>query len=394
MPYPRAAQVARLARHVGQRPLEIVCLAPSGNHTIQIKDSDGIDLIRIPRSFPIRILERLLGARRARALQEYDVKYLWWRIAARRISALKITSDDVLVSFGQPMVDHLAGLLIKQRTGVRWIAHFSDPWAGNPFDPNASAEQRNELRVLEAADLAVFTSAETVDLVYAGYHSALRAKARVLPHAFDPSLYPSAQPSNAGICVRYVGNLFPGRGPEPLFQALSLISEQSPSALHDVRFEFIGDVAAAFKELPLLNSLPSGCVTFRSRVPYQESLSLMSSSDLLLNIDAPAEQSVFLPSKLVDYVGSGKPILSVSPPGASASLVSSLGGWVANPLQPDEIASQLMKALTFVKDRPVQWGSAAVRAQYEATTVAARFEQMIAELMLGDHSEFRLGEAT
>jgi hypothetical protein len=43
-------------------------------------------------------------------------------------------------------------------------------------------------------------------------------------------------------------------------------------------------------------------------VGYQESLKLMSEADALLVIDAPADQSVFLPSKLIDYIGAGRPI--------------------------------------------------------------------------------------
>ena len=86
MPYPRATQVARLAAHVKSRPLEIYCLAPSGDRPVPSRDpSSGIDLVRIPRSLPTRILERVFSERRHRTLQEYDVRYFWWRRAARHI---------------------------------------------------------------------------------------------------------------------------------------------------------------------------------------------------------------------------------------------------------------------------------------------------------------------
>lgn len=380
MPYPRATQVARLAAHTKIRPLEIYCLAPSGDQIIRSSDPSGIDLIRIPRTLPTRIAERLFASRRHRTFQEYDVKYLWWRQAARQIVRQRPTGDDVLVTFGQPMVDHLAGLEIKRKTGVRWVAHFSDPWADNPFDPDAKDWSASEAAVLESADMAIFTSQETVDLVFSKYPDAWRLKAKVLPHAFDASLY-QERPKSEQITVRYLGNLFAGRGPEPLFEALVILQDRSPEQLNGVRFEFIGEATRGLDAHPLMSTLPSRCVSFLPKVTYLESLALMKSADLLLNIDAPASISVFLPSKLIDYVGADRPIFGITPPGTAAKLIGDLGGWVADPAQPDQIAEQLSIALAYVARRQNgPWGNAALRATYEAGAVATSFEQMIAQL--------------
>jgi glycosyltransferase involved in cell wall biosynthesis len=287
----------------------------------------------------------------------------------------------VLVTFGQPMMDHLAGLTIKRRTGVRWIAHFSDPWADNPFDPRAGDWLESEAAVLESADLAIFTSQETVDLVYAKHPRAWRARARVLPHAYDASLYPEAAGENDYITVRYLGNLFAGRGPEPLFKALSILNKRSPEILTRVRFEFIGETPSSGATNPLLSQLPPQCVKFLPRVGYLQSLSLAKSADLLLNIDAPATTSVFLPSKLIDYVGAERPIFGISPPGTAATLINSLGGWVADPTQPEQIASKLSAALAYVAQRQIEpQYNAAIRSTYEVSVVSASFERMIAQL--------------
>jgi glycosyltransferase involved in cell wall biosynthesis len=383
MRYPRATQVARLAAHIKNRPLEIYCLALTGDRVDQSTEpSKAFDLVRIPRSFPARTLERLFARRRHRTLQEYDVRYFWWRKAARYIGGTHPSSHDVLVTFGQPMVDHLAGLTIRRKTGVRWIAHFSDPWADNPFDPNAGKWLTSEAAVLESVDLAIFTSQETVDLVYAKYPNGWRSKARVLPHAFDPSLYPQAARKNDDIIVRYLGNLYADRGPEPLLEALAILNNRSPGTLRRVRFEIIGEAPSNSANHPLITQLPPQCVKFLPRVDYLRSLTLAKSADLLLNIDAPATTSVFLPSKLIDYVGAGRPIFGITPPGTAFRLINSLGGWVADPAQPEQIANQLSTALAYVAQRQVgPWGNAAVRGLYDANAVAASFERMIAQLI-------------
>jgi glycosyltransferase involved in cell wall biosynthesis len=382
MPYPRATQVARLAAHVRYRPLKIFCLNPEGADLLRGTQSPyGIDLVRMPRTAPTRMLERLFESRRHRTLGEYDLKYFWWRGAARLIIREQPTSEDVLVTFGQPMVDHLAGLTIKQRTGVRWIAHFSDPWVDNPFDPKARDWRTSEEAVLQAADLTIFTSQETVDLVYAKYPVGWRAKAQVLPHAYDASLYPKDSSENDRLTVRYLGNFFEGRGPEPLLQALTILRDRSPDVIDRTRFEFIGDAPPSFRNHPLVTQLGPECVQFLPRVDYRQSLALAKASDLLLNVDAPADISVFLPSKLVDYVGAGKPIFGITPPGTASRLIRDLGGWVANPTDPSEIAGQLACALAYVeRHRNASWGNAEIKARYEASTVARRFEQLVEEL--------------
>lgn len=392
MPYPRATQVARLAAHMKIRPLEIYCLAPTSDQLMRLRDpSDEVDVVRIPRSLPTRILERVFEKRRHRTLQEYDVRHLWWRQAAGHVIRTRPSDDDVLVTFGQPMTDHLAGLRIKRKTGVRWLAHFSDPWADNPFDPRAKGWLASEAAVLQSADLAVFTSQETIDLVYAKHPEAWRAKARVLPHAYDASLYPQAGGKNDHVTVRYLGNLFAGRGPEPLFEALVILQSRSSELLRRVRFEFIGEAPMDLGNSPLLAQLPSQCIKFLPKVSYRQSLALAKSADLLLNIDAAAATSVFLPSKLIDYVGAGRPIFGITPTGTAAKLIQSLGGWVADPTQPEQIANQLSMALACVEQRPAvePWGNAAVQVTYEASAVAASFERMLTELMNERNAVYR-----
>lgn len=385
MAYPRAAQVQRLAAHVKRRPLEIVCLAPEGDHRLQSHEpSSAVDLVRIPRALPTRILERILPARKRSALREYDVRYLWWRLAARHLLKRRPSADDVLVTFGQPMVDHLAGLAVKKCTGVRWIAHFSDPWADNPFDPKANTKRNLERSVIEAADRVVFTSEETVDLVMSKYPETFRRKVAVLPHSFDPRVYPDVQPTGPFTIVRYLGNLFAGRGPDALLQALTIMQDRSTALLENVRFEFIGDTAEAARNHPLLSGLPPQCIRFCPKVSYADAMALMASADLLLNIDAPANLSVFLPSKLVEYVGAARPIFGITPEGTAKRLIEGVGGWTADPINIAQIADNLARALSNVmRFRETKWGNADVRQRYAASNVAAAFEDIVDVVVAG-----------
>ncbi len=298
-------------------------------------------------------------------------------------------SPDALVTFGAPMSDHLIGLELKKRYRWPWAAHFSDPWVDNPFSNydtltralNASLERR----VAKGADRLIFTSQETLELVMAKYPEVFKEKARVLPHAFDPELF-GARPEklDSKLTIRYLGDLYGRRTPGPLFDALSRLLVADAAALADTRFELIGPTYDLQLEKLGLGNLPEGLVAVKDPVTYRESLSLMASADGLLVIDAPAEKSVFLPSKLIDYVGAGRPVLGLTPPGTSAALINQLGGWVARPDDVEGMAVAIKNFLAYLRSNRNQgtpWGLPGVQSQYEASRVALAFEAILREMI-------------
>jgi len=299
------------------------------------------------------------------------------RAIADELEARKFR-PDVLLTFGVPMSDHMLGLRLKPKLDVSWIAHFSDPWLDNAFHRHNVlsnlVNRRLERSVIAAADRLIFTSDETLDLVMSKYPPTWRAKARVLPHSFDPALYPVPSPDIRGPVLRYLGNFYGHRSPVPLFRALSAILTEEPALLEGVRVELIGQMPQRMREHATLRALPAGLVQLIDTVPYSRSLQLMSDADLLLVIDGPDDLSVFLPSKLIEYLGSGTPIFGIVPPGTSARLLARVGAEVADPRQPSEVARGLRQALRLVHRRRSAaerqvWGDDAVRAEFHVDKV-------------------------
>lgn len=397
--YPRSGQVARLLKHL-RFNTALVCADEEGARLDPTLEPDAESrlraCIRVP--FPPVGLRRHAYHIAARLHLPVwgkvpDAFTSWGRPALTAVNDFACANDyrpDLVASFGQPMSDHLIGLKLKRLYGVPWAAHFSDPWVDNPFDVRDRLSRRVNLslerRVMETADLLVFTSEETVELVMRKYPAAWKRKARVLPHSFDPLLYPQNVECNTGeTVVRYTGEFYGRRTPRPLVETLRSILSGAPRLLEGVRFELIGQVSEGARAESGLESLPEGLVTTRPPVSYSESLALAARADGLLIIDAPAERSVFLPSKLIDYVGAARPVLGLTPPGASANLIARLGGWTADPSDAaamrratEEFLSHLTKARCSPR---TPWGEPSVRAQYEARAVADSFESMLGELL-------------
>jgi hypothetical protein len=398
---PRSVQVARLLRYTTTASTVMVCADEAGGHKDATLESGAEDFLS--ECLRVPFAQRKWRRQVSRVASRFELplwnrapdQYRSWK--PRAIGSIEDFlrrtryKPDVLVTFGQPMSDHLIGLELHRRYGWPWVAHFSDPWVDNPFGRFDSLTKRFnaalERKVMGAATRLVFTSEETLELIMKKYTRGYYSKARVLPHSFDPRWYDDAASStiNSKITVRHLGELYGRRSPKPLFDALRLLHSSEPASLSDVRFELIGAVEESVLKASGFHHLPEGLVVIKPPVSYQESLSLMVEADGLLVIDAPMERSVFLPSKLIDYIGAARPILGITPQGTSATLIHQLGGLLAEPTEIKTIAqvmAEFLSSLRLNRARGISpWGDAVVRNRYEAEIVGLNFRNMLAELV-------------
>jgi len=385
MLYPQAIQIGRLLAHS-----RLSISAISGG---DIVDEAGFGRSVQHHVIPFELEPKgMLHSIGVRGLPFYgtipDVYRAWTDLAFEAISNIfeQQGRPDLIATFGEPMSDHLLGVRLKRKFNLPWLAHFSDPWSDNPFrglQPLSKFVNRMlERRVLEHADSAVFTSEETVNLVYRKYESSLRERSSVLSHAFDPGSYGDAEKAEAGpIILRYIGNFYGHRSPRPLINALGYIARHAPHVLSDVRVELVGGMPPRMLRSSEWKSLPVGLLVARGSVSYAESLHLMKTSDILLTIDAPAQKSVFFPSKLADYIGAGKRLVGIVPPGAAARIIEHCGGRSISPTDrvPDvaDVLTSEIEAVRLQRKSHVSKSSfAGDAARYDIANVAPVFDAL------------------
>lgn len=397
---PRAVQVARLLRHTSLSTSLICADYDQPNERMDhLRISPAAEFlencVRVPFS---ETWWQSLSSRLAHRLDllltdKQPDRFMNWKPAVlKAVESLLRKGDppEALVTFGSPMSDHVIGLELKKRFGWPWLAHFSDPWVDNIFkNYNWLTRSMNlslERQVVESADRLIFTSSETVDLIMAKYSPSLRSKARLLPHAFEPGSYQLLPiGSDSRIVIRYIGDMYGRRTPEPLFSALKSILVSEPRLLDDVSFEFVGSMHDLKVSQMGFTDLPQGLVDFQPTVGYAESLDLMTSADGLLVIDAPAAESVFLPSKLIDYIGAGRPVLGITPPGTATRLITELGGWVCDPAEGAQTQKAVTDFIHFIRNQKRAgkrcWGHQTVRERFDAAVVGKKFEEIVDELL-------------
>ena len=273
----------------------------------------------------------------------------------------------------------------KARRNVRWLAQFSDPWAGNPLEVNRLIKfwnERNEPRAVNAADFIVHSSRYSLDLMLKNHPEAYRHKTDVIPHAYDEALFPQRPKAlNDKILLRYVGVLYGRRSPEPLFHALASLFVRRPDLRGKLCVELIGLTPPEMLKTSAALSLPAGTIRTVGSVPFVESVEKMYDADILVLIEANIRQNLFLPSKLSDYVGARTPIVGLVPPGGSEDAFKQLGCWHARPDDIDGISQAIEGAVVHVTNCPDdQWCNESYRDTFSGIQVASRFTDIIARL--------------
>jgi glycosyltransferase involved in cell wall biosynthesis len=360
--YPRSLQISRLLKALDERGWrsKVVTVLPDA-------DPGALQDIALARLYAGRYQVHTVDSREAhlrsplwrrvwrRVVRHHDdVAMENWRRRAERALREELARDryDALVTFAQPWVDHLIGLRIKKTApSLPWIAHFSDPWFDSPYLHFADARnkrlvRRQEQRVIEAADTVVFVTRQTADLVMAKYPTAWRSKVSVVGHGYDEDILQLLRPTRPNpdkFRVVHTGSFYGNRGPQVVLDALSELS-LDPAIRRQLAVDFIGYLGAESVSLAENNKL-NDIVRFHGRKGYVESLQAAVDAHLLLLIDAPAENSVFLPSKIADYVLLRRPILGITPEtGASAELLRRLGCTVVPPDNTQAVAKALREA--------------------------------------------------
>ena len=364
---PRAVQVTRTLAALpefGWRS-RTVCFSPKStryqqDHRVSLEELSGGAATLIPVPSPEEWLFFRALWRLAPPLKQWpDEKRVWMPGALRAARAsLDQSPADVIVSFAQPWTDHLIGLALTRERGLPWVAHFSDPWVDSPYSRlGGSVRQRAaswERQVIEAATRVVFVNTHARDRVMSKYPDAWLAKTAIVPQGFEAPFRDVAAPAGGPLRVVYTGRFYDGiRTPETLLEAMALLNSRVP--LRDrLEVRFIGSGMEAYArratELRLGQS-----VVFSGRVTPQHAQDLASGADVLLIIDAPSDHgpSLFLPSKLIDYLPLRKPILGITPvEGPSADLLRELGYPVVDPRNVEGIAQLLQELIEHGGPRP------------------------------------------
>ena len=289
-----------------------------------------------------------------------DDACLWYFPAKKKTKEMLDTGGfDLLITVSLPFTGHLIGLstvrrtsrsvemyastdLDVRRTKTTWVADIGDPFTLQIKSLNNSflygkLSRRLERRVLESADAVTVTTEFTLQKYRDEFGDAAVARMYVVPpllHPVNPTPCPSptgrgdveysredaddvaarstsplpvGEGPGVGLKLGYFGALYaPIRTPDAFLDLL----EQTFALRHDLRerleVHFYGEIFPEFFE----NLSAQPAIRLHGLRSREEARHAMREMDILLNIGNTTDFQ--LPSKAVEYLATGKPIVNLS----------------------------------------------------------------------------------
>ncbi|MDB2384976.1 glycosyltransferase family 4 protein [Polaribacter sp.] len=255
---------------------------------------------------------------------------------------------DAIVSTGPPHSMHLIALKLKQKTAVKWLADFRDPWSdlyyNQDFNHSSIAKRIHkdlEKKVLEQADLVTTVSNSLKELL-----QNKASNVQVITNGFDEEVTNESTISlDAKFTISYIGLLPKQSHSDIFFKVIQSLIENNKEFKRDIHLNFVGDICDEVKKSVEKYNLQN-FITFHGYVAHKKAIEFQKKSQvLLLLIPNVIHNEGILTGKLFEYLTTERPILAIGPKGADLEKILSetKTGTVIEHNNEKEISEEILK---------------------------------------------------
>lgn len=289
---------------------------------------------------------------------------------------------DVIYTSAPPFGAHVLGLALKRITGRPWIAHYGNPWTANPsISWNCAAFKR----LCDRLDRSVAQSADAVLVLDEILADCIRDLGRdsgvhVHPNGFDPAQFSPTDLPDGRFTITYAGSLYNMHDPRVIYEALSRVERDNPSARADMRIIFAGPPESD----PLRDGAPPD-IEFTGPLAHCDLARALNDSHVLLDfLTASSEQKFTVSCKLYEYMAARRPILAVTPEGPLANEIRRLElGKVAPCDNPTAVARAMMDFYSDYKAGALRMPDSAGIDAFSAPNQARDFARIVEDVCSG-----------
>jgi hypothetical protein len=284
----------------------------------------------------LRHLLRLVHDQTWKKLYWPDCSCLWYFPAVRKGRVLVPQQQyDVLITSSHPFTGHLIGLQIKNKfDSLPWIVDVGDPFCFEQISPTNNLLLYNRLnditekKVFDAADGISVTNDVTAE-IYSELFPNSASRIRVIPPLLRSDVGDASSnrlfPQDGFLRLSFIGRLHDKiRAPDCLLSTFQRLLETEIG--ERLQLHFFGPMNRCEHFFTPYESLMGTKLFLHGPVSHATACQVMVESEFLVNLGNWTTYQ--LPSKVVEYANSGKPILNF----ASISEDSSARFFATHPL--------------------------------------------------------------
>jgi glycosyltransferase involved in cell wall biosynthesis len=336
----------KFAKYLPEYGWEPVIYTPSNPEVPAIdnslmKDADNIDVIKTPIWEPYTFYKRFTGRKSSEKINAGfikdkntnetlenistfirgnffipDARKFWIKPSVKfLLKYVKENKIDVIISTGPPHSMHLIALKLKQKTGIKWVADFRDPWTNIDFYKDLKLTKRSD-RKHRNLENKVLTNADCVISVGQTLSNELKSigakNIYTITNGFDANDIPNIKPQlDREFTILHIGSINRDRDHEIFWNAIKELITKDHKFKQNLRIKFIGKVDVA-----ILNKIDK--LMLKDNFSFIEYMShdkiiaeLMKAQLLYLPINNTPNAKGILTGKFFEYLASKRPILAI-----------------------------------------------------------------------------------
>lgn len=349
--------------------------------TVGRSQLDGVEYLHIamPRKGRSIIL-RLLG-------------WLWFHAMSTALAWIALPRFALVIAPSPPLTIGVSAWLVCKIRGSSLVYNVQEIYPDVAVQLGA-IRSRQMIEALHRLERFVYDRSDAVTVISAGMKANLLAKGvppgkiELIPNHVDPIAVPAPGSSNSfstmhgldgKFVVGYAGNIGKPQGLEIVIGAADALRHDST-----IIFVIVGDGSAKREIERLIDRARLDNVLLLPYQPYASVPEIYAATSVCLALQAAGTGGTALPSKAIQIVGAGRPIVAVADSDSDlAGFVRSTGsGLVVSPGQPAQLADDLRK----IKDDYTTWLARARAAQrpvvesYSRANVVRAYSELIMRL--------------
>ena len=311
-----------------QQPRKLVRALADCGHQVEViacdfnaynEQSEPEEVLSLPTGGSVHV-HRLRSPRRLRSSLVARLRsYVRFVLPALR-QGLALERPDLVIASIQPLFTAWSARRVARRRGSPWLLEVRDLW------PDAleakGAVTAWQARPLQALAASLYSSADRMVSITPGIKLELVKKGLnpgsidVFPNGFDPELFriePGTREherqrmgwQGAFVC------LFTGTHTEVTAVETIVRTAACLRAHGDIRFDLVGYGHTKPRAMALAQELGLGNIHFHDPVPKTRIPALLAAADVcLMTLFESPLIHIYFENKLMDYLGSGKPVLA------------------------------------------------------------------------------------
>jgi glycosyltransferase involved in cell wall biosynthesis len=356
--------------------------------------------VRVHRTFGIDTVRHLGFRGRHLALLAIPDRLVGWIpfAVARGLRVIGREGIDALYSTCPAPSAHLIAWLLHRITGVPWLADYRDPWIEEGIFPKPGTlrykfESSLEAKVIRDCTYMIATTPHLAREFANRYPYFNEKRFRVVFNGYDEADFTGLNGSSwpkqfeiihAGLLSRSY------RNPFGFLEVVSELLKKGllPPAL--LRISFIGSGSWADSDEFRRGIEGLGLeqiVKIENRVSHREALERMASAAVLLLMQASDDTRALIPAKAFEYLRVGRPILSLTLPGATAELLQDVVNcFTVDPSDRQSLAAALLALHRSWSDRCVTAVVARHLDRYERRNLTRELSNVLNMAVSGTRS--------